>query len=371
MDFTLSESQVMLRDAARAFFKKEFPPSRLRKVEASGLSEFLPLYRQMGELGFLGIAIPEQYGGAGGGWLEVALFNEEAGRALVPLLHVSSAILAGQAVLTMGSETQKPELLAGLTGGETIIAPAYLEDGSGPRSPELTTVASVRGDRVLLSGAKRFVEAFEVASCFLVAARDESGAARLFLVPRESPGLRHREWLLQSLDRVAHLTLDGVAVPRGAALPGDWDAWLLAVDGAKIALAAYAVGAAQAALDMAIAYSKMRVQFDRPIGSFQTLQHRLADAAMQVEQARTLVHYAAWLRQERGSCREETAMAKLLAGNACRQATYAATLTHGGYGFMEEQDIQLYFRRAKLLEHRLESPETQREIILPEEAHGS
>lgn len=370
MDFTLSEPQALLRDAARAFFKKEFPLSRLRQVEANGLSEFLPLYRQMGELGFLGIAISEDDGGAGGGWLELALFNEEAGRALVPLLHVSSATLVGQAVLTMGSEAQRAELLPGLTSGETVIAPAYLEDGHEPRSPRLTTVAIARGDRVLLSGTKRFVEGFDVASRLLVAAREESGAARLLLVPRDSPGLQYREWQLQSLDRVAELLLDGVAVPRDAALPGAWDGWLNAIDGAKIAVAAYTVGAAQAALDMAIAYSKMRVQFDRPIGSFQALQHRLADAAMQVEQARALVQYGAWVRQERGSCRKEAAMAKLLAGNACRQAAYTATLTHGGYGFMEEQDVQLYFRRAKLLEHQVESPETQKEIILPEEAHA-
>ena len=136
------------------------------------------------------------------------------------------------------------------------------------------------------------------------------------------------------------------------------------VDGAKIALAAYAVGAAEAALDMAVAYSKIRIQFDRPIGSFQSLQHKLADAAMQVEQARTLVYYTAWVRQERGSCPREAAMTKLLAGNAFRQAAYAATLTHGGYGFMEEQDIQLYFRRAKLLEHQVEGPGAQTEIII-------
>jgi alkylation response protein AidB-like acyl-CoA dehydrogenase len=137
------------------------------------------------------------------------------------------------------------------------------------------------------------------------------------------------------------------------------------LDGGKIVLAAYAVGAAQAAVDMALAYSKMRVQFGRPIGSFQALQHKLADAAMGVEQARTLVQYAAWLRGAQRPCSQEAAMAKLLAGSAFRRAAYAATLTHGGYGFMEEQDIQLYFRRAKLLEHQLGSPVAQQESIIP------
>lgn len=355
----------MLQKTARAFFKKEFPLSRLRQVEERGLSEFLPVYRQMGDLGFLGIAIPEEYGGSGGSWVDLALFNEEAGRTLAPPLHVGAVTLVGQALCSMGSRAQQEEWLPPLAGGQTIVTPAYIEEGRDPRTPELGTVARATGDGFVLRGAKRFVEAFDVASSLLVTATDEAGAARLFLVPREQSGVRHREWVLQSLDRVADVSFESVAVPREAAFQGtDWGAWLRAVDGAKIALAAYAVGAAQAALDMATAYSKMRVQFGRPIGSFQSLQHKLADAAMQVERARTLVHYAAWLRQANGSCPEETAMAKLVAGNAFCQTAYAATLTHGGYGFMEEQDIQLYFRRAKLLEHQVESPEVQKEIIL-------
>lgn len=366
MDFKQTEQQELIRNGARAFFKKEFPLSRLRQVEERGLSEFLPLYRQMGELGFLGILIPEEHGGSGGSWVDLALFNEEAGRVLLPPLHVSAATLVGQALLSMGSAAQKEELLPLLASGQTVITPAYLEEGRDPRTPELGTVARATGGGFVLRGTKRFVEAFDVASSLLVLATDEAGAAKLFLVPREQSGLRHREWVLQSLDRVADVTLENVAVPMEATLQGtDWGAWFDAVDGAKIALAAYAVGAAQAALDMATAYSKMRVQFGRPIGSFQSLQHKLADAAMQVERARTLVHYAAWLRQANGSCPEETAMARLLAGNAFRQVAYAATLTHGGYGFMEEQDIQLYFRRAKLLEHQVESPEVQKEIIIP------
>lgn len=366
MDFTLSQQQKMIRNAVRDFFKKEFPSSRLRQIEAKGLSDFLPVYRQMGDQGFLGIAIPEEHGGSGGTWVDLAIFNEEAGRALVPTVHVSAVALVGQALLSMGSQAQKAELLPPLTSGQTVATPAYFEEGHEPRTPELRTVAIAQGDGFVVRGEKRFVEAFEVASTLLVAATDETGSARLFLVPRVSPGIRHREWLLQSLDRVADVALDGVAVPREAVLPAsNWDAWLDVVDGAKIALAAYAVGAAEAALDMAVAYSKIRVQFDRPIGSFQALQHKLADAAMQVEQARTLLYYAAWLRQERGSCPREAAMVKLLAGNAFRQAAYAATLTHGGYGFMEEQDIQLYFRRAKLLEHQVEGPGVQTEIIIP------
>ena len=132
------------------------------------------------------------------------------------------------------------------------------------------------------------------------------------------------------------------------ALP--WNDWLEVIDAAKIIVAAWAVGAARAALDMAVAYAKVRQQFNRPIGSFQAIQHRLADAAIALEQATAMVRYAAWLRARRAAWQREARMARLVAGRVVRQVTHAATLTHGGYGFMEEFDIQLYFRRAKQLE---------------------
>lgn len=365
MDFRLTDQQELIRATARSFFAKEFPPARLREVEAQGLAAFLPVYRKMGELGFLGMAVPENAGGSGGTWLDVALFNEEAGRALVPTVHVDSATLGVHALLALGTPDQRRERLPALMAGEKIIAVAHRESGEEGRGSLPETRATAQDfSGVVLQGRKRFVEGFEIASTLLVTARDASGRAGLFLVPRDAPRLHPHAWVLQSLDHAADLELDGVAVGGGAGLPGAWDAWLGVLDGGKIALAAYATGAAQAALDMAVAYSKMRVQFDRPIGTFQALQHKLADAAMHVEQARVLVQLAAWLRDTRGACVEEAAMAKLVAGRALRRTAYTATLAHGGYGFMEEQDIQLYFRRAKLLEHRLGHPATEREMIV-------
>ncbi len=364
MDFRLTEQQQLIRDTARTLFTKEFPTSRLREVEAQGLSAFVPVYRKMAELGFLGMVVPESAGGAGGTWLDVALFNEEAGRALVPTVHVAAGIVV-QALLALGTPAQQRDRLPALLAGTEVATPAWIEEGDDGRGARPETVATAEGTRFVLQGRKRFVENVEIAATLLVTARDASGRAGLYLVARDSPGLRRREWVLQSLDRVADVELERVVVEGDAALPGPWDAWPAVLDGGKIALAAYATGAAQAALDMAVAYSKVRVQFDRPIGSFQALQHKLADAAMHVEQARILVHLAAWLRDTRGGGVEEAAMAKLVAGRALRRAAYTSTLAHGGYGFMEEQDIQLFFRRAKVLEHRLGGPAAQHELILP------
>ena len=367
MDFAPTEEQRMTCDVARKFFAREFPLARLREVEAQGLGAFMPVYRKMGELGFLGIGVPESCGGGGGGWLDLALFAEEAGRALVPTLQVTSVVLAGQALLTLGDAGKQRERLRALTAGESVIAPAWLESAEASRGPALATTAVMRDDRIELEGIKRYVEACDVASELLVAARDPDGNARFYLVPRASPGLTASEHRLTSLERVHDVRLGRVSLPATARLGGAWNDWLDVVDGAKIVVGAWAVGAARAALDMAVAYAKVREQFNRPIGSFQAVQHRLADAAISVEQASAMVRYAAWLHETVGRCSRDAAMARLVAGRAVRQVTHAAMLTHGGYGFMEEYDIQLYFRRAKQLEHIVEGPVLQRELIAGED----
>lgn len=366
MNFTPTEEQRMTCEVARKLFAREFPLARLREVEKQGLAAFLPVYRKMGELGLLGIGVPESCGGSGGCWLDLALYAEEAGRALLPTLQVASVVLAGQALLAFGGQSHR-ERIQRLVSGENVIAPAVQENAEASREPALATTAVARGDRVELDGMKRFVEACDVASELLVAARDADGVARFYLVPRTAQGLTASEQRLTSLDCVHELRLGAVTLPATAALGGGWTGWLAAVDAAKIIAGAWAVGAARAALDMAVAYAKVREQFNRPIGSFQAVQHRLADAAIALEQASCLVRYAAWRRDTAGGCTREAAMARLVAGRAVRQVTHAAMLTHGGYGFMEEYDIQLYFRRAKQLEQLVEGPVLQRELIAAED----
>ena len=362
MNFAPNEEQSMTCDAARKFLAGEFPLARLREVESKGLGEFMPVYRKMGELGFLGLGVAESAGGSGGSWLDLALFAEEAGRALLPTLQVTSVVLAGQALLALGGGAHRERLRA-LVSGEKVIAPAILESAAASREPALSTTAAPHGDEVQLDGTKRFVEGYEVAAELLVAACNSHGVSGFYLAPVASPGISASEMRLSSLDRVHDLRFDRVRLPVASALGGDWKQWLEGVDGAKIIVGAWAVGAARAALDMAVAYAKVREQFNRPIGSFQAVQHRLADAAIAVEQATGIVRYAAWLRGGARSGAREAAMARLVAGRAVRQVTHAAMLTHGGYGFMEEYDIQLYFRRAKQFENLVEGPVLQREII--------
>ena len=362
MDFSLSEEQTMTCDAARKFFAREFPLQRLREVEAQGLAEFMAVYRKMGELGFLGIGVPEDCGGGGGSWLDLALFAEEAGRALVPTLQITSVVLAAQALIAFGGTKKSRDRVARLVSGETVITPAWLEGEEAGREPGSATTAAPHEDRIELNGIRRYVEAYDVAS-----ASDIRGNTCFYLVPRASPGLSAEEKRLSSLDRIHDVRLGGVSLPATAALGGGWDDWLEVIDASKVIVAAWAVGAARAALDMAVEYAKVRQQFNRPIGSFQAIQHRLADAAIAVEQATAMVRYAAWLRGSSGQWKREASMARLVAGRVVRQVAHAAMLTHGGYGFMEEYDIQLYFRRAKQFEYMVEGPMLQRELIADED----
>ena len=361
MQLALSDEQQMTCDVARRFFAKEFPPQKLRAVEAHGLAAFMPVYRQMGELGLLGIGMPEDCGG-NGDWLDLALFAEEAGRALVPALQVVGVVLAGRALLGLGGrngQERQRERVAKLVSGEAVIVPAVHEGGDASREPAMRTAAGGGETTAAITGTKRFVQGFEAASELLVAARDAAGTVRFHLVA--ASGAQAREHRLTSNERVHDLEFAGS--PSLAALPGGWGEWLAAVDAAKIVAGAWAVGAARGALDMAVAYAKTREQFGRPIGSFQAVQHRLADAALALEQATSMVRYAAWLEASGADCGREAAMARLVSGRAVRQVTHAATLTHGGYGFMEEQDIALHCRRAKQLEHLVEGPVIQRELI--------
>ena len=357
MDFQPNEEQRMFAESARKFLSREFPLQRVRDIESQGLSAFLPCYREMAKLGYLALGIPEQAGGSGT-WLDLELFAEEAGRALVPPLQIASIAIGAQALAAFG----RADTVAALLAGESVLAPAWLEQDEASREPPRSTQCGRRGDAFVIEGEKRHVLGFEVAGELLVAARGDDGPC-FALVPADAPGISSRRAVLTSGDTVSDLRFGSVKVERERLLRGSWSDWLRIMDGAKIIAAAWAVGAARAAIDMALGYAKDRKQFGVPIGKFQAVQHRLAEAAITLEQACAMVRYAAWLHATRTDCAREAAMAKIVAGKAVRQVTHAATLTHGGYGFMEEFDIQLYFRRATLFEHLVEGPATQREIL--------
>ncbi|MFQ5861124.1 MAG: acyl-CoA dehydrogenase family protein, partial [Dehalococcoidia bacterium] len=309
------------------------------------------LYSKLGQLGWLGLGIPEAYGGSGGTWVDAALFYEEAGRFLLPGPFFSSGLLAAQLVLEAGSEEQKHNLLPHLARGEMVCTVAAAEPGAESDPKAMATTARPDNGVFLLDGTKLWVRYAPVAHLLLTTAH-LNGDLRLFLVERTTPGLTITP--MESLGGQGLSTVEyaSVRVPLADVLERSQGAELLTEvqERANLMLCAYMVGAAQQALDMAVEYAKFRVAFGRPIGSFQALQHKMADIALSVDASRWITYYAAWLNAEGPSARRETLMALNYVGEALPQATAEAGQVFGGTGMMRDHDWGLFFRTVKGLE---------------------
>ncbi len=355
MDLDFSEEQEVMREMVRGVCDEYAPLETVRAMEDDAVGFPSELWKQMAELGLLGIAIPESYGGSEQGALDVAIVYEEFGRSLCPSPHFVSAILSAGILLEGGSEEQKKTWLPKIASGEAILTPAWLEPkgSDGPRGIQLRARAD--GDDIVLAGTKRHVLFASSASALLVLARSGDGDRDidLYLVDPASAGVTLRQQQSLASDTQYEVTLRDVRVPVanriGAAAQG-WNLFESAMYDGIIALSAQAIGGAQAALDLTVQYAKDRHQFDKPLGAFQAVAHYLADAATAVDGGRTLVYEAAWARSENRPIERLAPMAKLFACQTFRDLTAMAQQVFGGVGFTIEYDIQLYFRRAKQLQ---------------------
>jgi len=348
----VSAEQEELRASVRRFLADRAPISAVRELMETTDGLDAGVWRQAGEqLGLQGIAVPEEYGGAGFSFAEQAIVLEELGAALYSGPYLASAVLAATALLASTDEDARKAYLPGLASGEVIATLAFTEeDGSWePEAIRLTAVSGPDGWR--LDGRKSFVLDGHTANLVLVVARTGDGLS-LFAVPGDASGLTRTA--LPTLDQTRKLArLDFTAVPAtliGAV--GDGAAVLSHVlDIAAIAQAAEQLGGAQRALDMAVEYAKVRHQFGRPIGSFQAIKHRCADLLLEVESLRSAVQYAAAAVAE-GSA-EVPVVASLVKAYASDVYFHVAAENiqiHGGIGFTWEHDAHLYFKRAKASE---------------------
>ncbi|HZR98441.1 MAG TPA: acyl-CoA dehydrogenase family protein [Chloroflexota bacterium] len=369
VDFALSEPQEMLRRTLREFMQREYPPTAVRSAETTERGYDLAIYDRLNDLGVLGLGLPEAAGGAGGDWVDLAVFYEEAGRALLASPHLSSVVLGGGLLARHGSPAQRQAWLPDLARGARVLAVGW-PLGAGEAGPSGLEARRV-GSGYVVSGEIAHVAHFVGADGLLLVAEvmGTAGHYGLFLVEPGAPGLMATPQPLMSGEPLVRLRLQETPLAAEAAV-GDILApdalWGPLLDGAKVALAAYALGAASAAVDMGVAYAKERQQFGRPIGSFQAVQHRLANLQILVEQARLLTYHAAWLLDQGADTRRAAAMAKLRASIAVREAATGNILVHGGYGFMLEADPQLYYRRAKALELALGNPDAERVLLARE-----
>ncbi len=352
MDLEFNDEQNMLRDMVRGVCEQYASLATLRKLEDDPVGYSPELWQKLGELGVLGLTLPEAYGGSGQSALEGVVVYEEFGRTLAPSPHFVSCVASAGAILRGGNDAQKQAWLPKIASGEAILTPAWLEPERGYGPNGIALRARVDGDSLVLDGVKRHVHFASSATRLVVLVRsgDAPEAIDLVLVDPTSPGVTLTQQKTLASDCQYQVRFDGVRVPvseRIGAAGSGWATWHDTLLEGVIYLAAQSAGGAERALEMTNHYAKIREQFGKPIGAFMAIAHYLADCATLVSGGRTLVHEAAWARATGRPIERLAPMAKLFAGQMFRDVTAKAEQIHGGIGFTIEHDIQLYFRRAK------------------------
>jgi alkylation response protein AidB-like acyl-CoA dehydrogenase len=367
MDFTFTSDQTLLKSSARAFLDEHCKPATVRLLWEDARGESEAMWKEMAQLGWLGLSLPEEHGGSGLGMVETALLLEELGRAAYPGPYWPT-VLAGQAIAEAGTDSQKKRWLGAIAGGGARATLTLLDADLDWNPSALATRADRTTSGWQLTGTKRYVAWSHVADVLLIPARAPEGPS-LFLVDPSASGLTSSP--LQSMDpglRLAHLTLDRVPVRADEALGAPGSAGALVarlLRRGAIGAAAEMLGAARRCLDMAVGYAKVREQFGQPIGSFQAIRHKCAEMLLETENSHAAVYYAAWAL-DAGADDAETAasIAKSYVGDASRKVCGEAIQVHGGIGFTWEYDLHMYFKRAKGLEAQYGDADYHRELIV-------
>jgi alkylation response protein AidB-like acyl-CoA dehydrogenase len=367
MDLRFTEEQDLLRQTVREMCVKFSSPEIVRELENDPAGYRADFWEQLSTVGITGLAIPERFGGAEQTALETVVVYEEFGRALAASPHLVSCVTGASALLAGGTDEQQAAWLPRIASGESVVSIAWLEPGRGCGPDGIELRAERDGSGWRLDGPKIMVPFASSAGALLTLARTDEGIG-VFLVDPSSVDLTFEKTLAR--DAMYTATFDRVEVPGSSLLNGGWSAWSSAAVDAQIALAAYCVGGAERAHEMAVTYAKERVQFDHPIGAFQGVAHPLADTATEIEGSKVLTYQAAWVRARGGSARTAAAMAKYQAADTFKHTTKVGEQTLGGIGFTLEIDMQLYFRRAKQLEIAWWDPGFLEEQIAAAELDG-
>jgi alkylation response protein AidB-like acyl-CoA dehydrogenase len=371
IQFAFTDEQEQFRSALRRFLEDKSPTTEVRRLMETAEGYNPQVWRQLSdELALPGIHLPQDYGGAGFGMVELGIVMEESGRSLLCAPYFSSAVLAANAILNAGTEAQKATLLAPIARGERLatLAVTELNGDWDPRAIELKATAV--SDGYLLDGTKSYVVDGHIAEFLVVAARtrptaDRAGLA-LFIVPADGRGIERR--LLKTMDatrKLARIDFHGTHAELLGTLDDGARALSRTLDQAAVALANEMVGGAQAVLESAVNYAKLRVQFGRTIGSFQAIKHKCADMLLDVELAKSAAYVAA---QSAAVDDPEwpalACIAKAAASEAYLRAATDCIQIHGGIGFTWDNDTHLWFKRAKSSEVFLGLPSYHRELLM-------
>jgi alkylation response protein AidB-like acyl-CoA dehydrogenase len=370
MDFAFSEEQEMLRSATREFLGRQCPPSYVRRMLEAQDAWDPEMWARLVDLGWTALGIPEEYGGVGG-FLDLVVVLEEAGRALLPGPFFATMGLGVPALLEAGTAAQRQHALSKIAAGEARATLALTEPSGRWDADGIAIRATQSGGGWRLDGTKLFVPDAALATFTVVAARTGASGpdgVTLFLVEGRPPGMTVTA--LDTLDmtrRWYQVTFEGVELPGDAVMgaPGNgWEPLRRALEWGEAALCAEMVGGAQWVLDTSVDYAKTRHQFGRPIGVYQAVSHKLSDMLLETESARSATYYAAWAVDADAPDRSMAAsIAKAYVSDAYRRAAGNGIQVHGGIGFTWEHDMHLYFKRAKASEVTLGDATYHRELV--------
>jgi alkylation response protein AidB-like acyl-CoA dehydrogenase len=370
MDLRFTETQEILKKMARDFLTTECPKTLVRKLEQSEEGYSPEVWKKMAELGWMGLIIPEEYSGMGYTFQDLVVLLEETGRNILPGPLIAT-ITSTFPILEAGTEEQKKELLPKIAQGELILTTALLEGDGVFDASGVAVKATPKGDDFVIDGTKLFVEMAHVANYIICVTRTKDGTApekgiTLFIVDSKTPGISCEVMPTTAADKLCEVRFQNVTVPKKNILGKIDEGWpiveMMLRKGA-IAKCAESLGAIETCVEMTVAYSKERVQYDRPIGAFQALQHKMADMWTAMETSRYLIYEAAWMESEGLPCAKEASMAKAYVNENYKDVSKWAVRLHGAIATSADHDIPFYYRRSKAADIAFGNTDFHREIV--------
>ena len=355
MDYDLSQEQELIKKTAREFLSKECNSEFVREMEKDPRGISAELWEKMAGLGWLGVLFPDEYGGFGGNFIDLTTLLIEMGYVCMPGPFFSNVVLAGSAIMEAGSKNQKNEILKGISDGRLFVTLALSDDAAVCTPERITVTADKDNEDFLINGTSVIVPDAHLADKIICAARtngktNKADGISLFLVDSKLEGLKVAPLDTFAGDKLSGVTFDNIRVSKDNIIGGlekGWPTVRKIVQLAAVAKCAEMVGSGRRALEMAVENSKIREQFGQKVGSFQAVQHHCANILTCLDTSRLMTYQAAWRISEGLPYEREAAMAKAWVSDSCRTLVALAHQVMGGIGFMEETDLQLYFRRIK------------------------
>jgi 3-oxocholest-4-en-26-oyl-CoA dehydrogenase beta subunit len=370
MDLRFTETQEILKKMAHDFLTTECPKTLVRELEKSEKGYSPELWKKVAELGWMGLIIPEEYGGMGYTFQDLVVLLEEVGRNILPGPLIAT-IVSTFPILEAGTEEQKKEFLPKIAQGQLIVTPAFLESEGVFDASGIAVKATAKGDNFVINGTKLFVEMAHVADYLLCVTRTKTEARpekgiTLLIVDSKTPGISWEVMPTIAADKLCEVRFKDVNVPKKNILGKVDEGWpiveMMLRKGA-IAKAAESLGAIGTCVEMTVAYSKERVQYDRPIGAFQALQHKMADMWTAMQTSRYLVYETAWMESEGLPCAKEASMTKAYLNEVYKDVAKWAVRLHGGIATSSDHDIPFYYRRSKAADIAFGGTDFHREIV--------